>query len=101
MNNTRFAVVLRAAALAALVAFVGAGAAFAGDDWRKEFDEVCAMTQDAMNLTMEELRVLIERCDKLRPSIEALDASDRKVFLKRLQMCRDLYAFVLESKEGK
>jgi len=101
MNKTLSSVVLRAAALATLVVLLAANAAFAGEDWRKEFDEVCAMTQDAMTLTAEELRGLIERCDKLKPAIEALDESERKVFLKRLQMCRDLYVFVLESKEGK
>lgn len=101
MNKTLSAIVLYAAVLSALVAFLGAETSFAGEDWRKEFDEVCARTQDAMDLTAMELRSLIERCDKLKPTIEALDDSQRKVFLKRLQMCRDLYAFVLESLESK
>lgn len=77
------------------------GIAYAEDEWRREFDDICAKTQDTMLLKEEELKVLIQRCDKLKPLIEKLDETQRKVFLKRLQMCRDLFAFVLESKEKK
>jgi len=73
--------------------------ASADQDWRKEFDEVCAKTQDAMALGVDELKSLVARCDQLRPQLEKLDASSRKVFTKRLQACRDLYQFVLESRE--
>lgn len=71
----------------------------AGEDWKTEFDDICSKTNDAMALTKEELKALIERCDKLKPVIEKLDESARKVYLKRLQMCRDMLAFALESKE--
>jgi len=71
----------------------------AEEDWRKEFDEICAKTQDAMSLQPGELRGLAERCDRLRLRIEKLDESQRKVFLKRLQMCKDLFVFVLQTKE--
>ncbi len=72
--------------------------AAAQEDWKADFEDICAKTQDAMALTKEELRSLVERCDRLRPRIEKLDESASKVYLKRLQMCRDLYAFALESK---
>lgn len=75
--------------------------ACAQEDWRKEFDEVCSKTQDAMVFTDDELKDLVSRCDKLKPQIEKFDESQRKVYLKRLQMCRDLYIFVLESREKK
>jgi hypothetical protein len=75
--------------------------ASAEDSWRKEFDEVCSRTQDAMVLTTEELRNLVGRCDALKPVIEKLEESHRKVILRRLQMCRELYLFVLETKERK
>jgi hypothetical protein len=73
----------------------------AQENWKMEFDQVCSKTQDAMVFNPEELRSLIRRCDTLKPVIEKLDESHRKVTLKRLQMCRDLYQFVLEAKEGK
>jgi hypothetical protein len=81
--------------------FFQAGIAHAQEDWRKEFDDVCSKTQDAMVISSEELKNLVDRCDRLKPRIEKLDESQRKVFLKRLQMCRDLYFFVLESREKK
>src|SRR5512143_841784 len=67
--------------------------AYAQDDWRKEFDDVCSRTQEAETLDMEELKEVIERCDALKPRIEKIEESQRKVALKRLKMCRDLYVF--------
>ncbi len=75
-----------------------ARAAYA-QDWKTEFEAVCSRTQDAAGMTPEELKDLVSRCDKLEPQIEKLDETQRKVYTKRLKMCRDLYAFVLESKE--
>jgi hypothetical protein len=73
--------------------------AWAQDEWKKEFEEICSRTDDAMSFSKEELRGLIARCDKVKSIVETLDPSTRKVYLRRLQLCRDLYAFVLESKE--
>jgi hypothetical protein len=73
----------------------------AQETWRKEFDDVCGKTQDAMAFSPEELTDLIRRCDGLRPQIEKtekLDETGKKVYLGRLRMCRDLYAYVLDEK---
>jgi hypothetical protein len=70
----------------------------AQEDWKAEFADVCSKTEDPMALTKEEVRTLIDRCDKLKPRIEKLEESAAKVYLKRLQKCRDLFVFVLESK---
>jgi hypothetical protein len=72
---------------------------FAADNWRQEFDAVCSKTDISMTLSSEELKRLVERCDKLKTIIETQDESTRKVFRKRLQLCRDLYDFVLKSRE--
>ena len=97
------AVALCAVALGAGGSWHGRGSpiavARADQDWRKEFDEVCAKTQDAMALSVDELRSLVARCAKLEPELAKLDESSRKVFTKRLKACRDLYQFVLESRE--
>ncbi len=79
--------------------FSWCGVVHAQDDWKIEFDDVCSKTQDAVIFSPDELRNLIARCDKLKPLIEKLDETQRKVFLKRLQLCRDLFSFALESKE--
>ncbi|MBP1732236.1 MAG: hypothetical protein H6Q55_2665 [Deltaproteobacteria bacterium] len=73
--------------------------AYAQDSWQKEFDDICSKTQDAMLFNVEELRNLIARCDALKPRIEKLEASERKVATKKLSVCRDLYEFVREAKE--
>ncbi len=74
-------------------------AAQAAEAWQKEFDAVCSRTSDAMDLSKDELKNLIERCDKLKPTLQKLDETQRKVYLKRLEACRDLFTFMLESKE--
>lgn len=76
-------------------------AAIAQDDWKKEFEDICSQTQDSMSFTPEELKGLVSRCDALRPRIEKLDESQKKIYLKRLHMCQDLYAYALEAKAGK
>ena len=101
---------LAAAALAGLALAVaaadarpvrGLAVARAEEDWLLEFEAVCSKTQDAMALPSDELRALLARCDKLKPRVEALDPSRRKVYARRLQLCRDLYRFVLDSRGAK
>jgi len=77
------------------------GSVYSQDNWKTEFEIVCAKTQDPMTLSPDELRMLISRCDQLRTLIDKLDETQRKVYLRRLQMCKDLFSFVLESKENK
>ena len=68
--------------------------------WRADFDAVCAKTGDAMALSLPELNQLLERCGALQKIIETQEESVRKVYLKRLQMCRNLYAYVVEFKKN-
>ncbi len=82
-------------------ALTGVDAAFAQEDWKLEFENVCSRTQDAMLLNVDELRSLIARCDKLKSPIETLPETQRKVYLRRLRDCRELYVFVLDSKDKK
>jgi len=77
------------------------GLAYSQEDWKKEFDEICSKTENAMAFSVEELRGLVDRSDALKSRIEKLDEPQRKITLRRLQTCRDLYAFVLEVKEKK
>jgi hypothetical protein len=104
LRLARAALAALALALAGPVALGPAGApvlarAGAEEDWLAEFEAVCSRTQDAMSLPSDELRSLLARCDRLKPKVEALDPSRRKVYLRRLQLCRDLYRFVLDSRE--
>jgi len=76
------------------------GAGDTQEDWRREFDNICSKTQDAVEFSMGELKNLVARCDALKPRIEKLDEPQRRVTLKRLQMCRDFYVYLLEAKEN-
>ena len=75
--------------------------AAAAENWQKGFEAVCAKTDDPMSLSPEELKDFLARLDKLLPAVEKLDDSTRRIYLKRIQSCRNLYAFVLEGKEPK
>ena len=74
-------------------------------DWKQEYADICAKTQNAMELSVAELKDRVERCDKLQERINKLDGpradTERKVFTTRVKMCRDLYQFALEYKERK
>ena len=67
--------------------------------WKAEYESVCSKTDVAMTLSVGELKDVIARCVQLKARIEAQEESTRKVYLRRLQMCRDLYSYVLEAKE--
>ncbi len=91
----------RGTGLAACVAatlLAAPAAARAEEAWLEEFAAVCSKTQDAMTLSVEELRSLVERCDALVPAIARLEEPRRKVYTRRLEACRNLYQFVLDSR---
>jgi hypothetical protein len=79
--------------------------AYAQQDWKQEYADVCAKTQNAVTLSSEELKNYIDRCDKLQERFDepegSLGASERKVYTKRLKMCRDIYDFALKYKDNK
>ena len=107
MNGKRMLrTLLLAATIFAVWSLPGAGltvrfvpTALAEEPWLTEMNEICARSNDAMTFSDAELRRLIERCDQLKPRIEALDESARKVYGRRLLMCRQLYAYVLEGRK--
>ena len=79
--------------------------ACAQDDWKQEYSAICAKTQTAMALSIKDLQTLVDRCEKLQSRIDNLTGpkaeTEKKVFTKRLKMCRDLYDFALNYKKEK
>lgn len=74
----------------------------AGDrTWREEFDAICGGVETATQLSIEDLERILFRCRVLEPRIETLPGTLRKVFGRRLGMCRDLYRFVLDSRSNR
>ena len=94
-TKIRFKLVILAGCLGL---FMTMQVAFGEDAWRTDFDATCAQSNDAMALSVNELKLLIEKCDRLQKVIEAQDETVRKVYSKRLQLCKNLYIFVLEAK---
>ncbi len=68
-------------------------------EWKQEFEDICSRTDNAMSLTVDELKQLIDRCDALQPLIEKLGETQKKVYLKKLQSCKNLYLFVIQYRE--
>jgi hypothetical protein len=99
MSNLKISLVSLAAVIFLWNMLAPALSVCAQEDWKKEFETVCAKTQDPGSLSDDELKDLVERCDRLRPLIEKLEETQRKVYLKRLQMCRNLFSFMLETRE--
>lgn len=69
---------------------------FSEYDWLPEFEDICGKTEDSGAMTKEELNALIDRCDKLRPIIEKSDNPQKKVYLFRLDKCKNLFIYVLQ-----
>jgi hypothetical protein len=74
--------------------------AHAEEPWRQSFEETCSKTEQAMTLTEPELTALVQKCDELQKVIESQEESLRRVYLKRLQLCRNLYSYVLDYKRN-
>jgi len=85
-------------AISLTAALLCPGIAHPEDSWLKEFEAVCSQTDDAMDMTKDQLDQLVERCNRLKPDIEKQDEITKKVYLKRLDSCRSLYEFILETK---
>ncbi|GAW67234.1 hypothetical protein GPEL0_01r2951 [Geoanaerobacter pelophilus] len=71
-----------------------------GESWQETFDKTCSRSNEAMSLSVEELRALVESCNALEKVIEKQEPSVRKVYLKRLQLCKNLYAYMLEYRQN-
>jgi hypothetical protein len=74
--------------------------AWCEESWRSDFDDICSRTDQAMTFSLPELNLLLERCGALQKVIETQEESVRKVYLKRLQLCRNLYAYMVEFKKN-
>ncbi|WP_129126798.1 hypothetical protein [Geomonas oryzae] len=74
--------------------------AAAEESWRTDFEAACSKTDQAMTMSVKELRDLLAKCEALQKVIEVQEESVRKVYLKRLALCRNLYAYMLEYKQS-
>ena len=68
----------------------------ADDNWRDDFERICAQTADAGELSSEELSRLIEESDELLKIVASSDDQERKIYLLRLKKCRNFFIFMKE-----
>ena len=94
-STTRKGKISAAAALLLLVLCLPARGE---EPWQVTFDQTCSKSSESMTLSVDELRTLLNTCSALEKIIEKQDPSVRKVYLKRLALCRNLYAYMLEYK---
>ncbi len=73
--------------------------AFAVEEWIAEFDYLCGKTDESLNLKIEELQQLVDRCDKLKTLIENSEHPQKKIYLKRLENCRKLFIYMISVRE--
>lgn len=76
---------------------VSMSTACAAEQWEKDLHEICSNTQNAMSMSQDELKAMIGKCDDLRPDLEKLEPKRAKIMLRKLNRCRDLYFFMIES----
>jgi hypothetical protein len=74
------------------------GAAGSEGDWKVELEKVCVKTDISMTLSREELQALILRCEELEKRIGEEDEVVRRIYLRRLKRCRNLFVYMMESK---
>ena len=73
---------------------------YAAETWKESFNDICSKTQATDNMSVQELKLLVDRAEKLAPEIQASDEPGKKVYLQRLKKCRSLYEFMIESKQN-
>lgn len=76
----------------------GVSTAQAAEQWQEELNEICSNTHNAMSMSQDELKAMISKCDDLKPKLDKLNnPAKKKHALKKLNKCRDLYFFMIES----
>ena len=83
---------------------IGGTSTFAADsgsspDWQSSFDKVCAGTLNAMGLSIDELKALIERCATLDVEMAKFDSTRAKFYKKRLNLACNFYRVILDKKQ--
>ena len=67
--------------------------------FRHEFDDICSKTENSASLSIEELKILVSRCDHLQVVIEKAGEPERTIYLKKLRKCRDLFVYIMETRK--
>ena len=97
MNRRRILPAACAILVACLAVCFGALAAETG--WKQEFERICIQVETAGNLHDEQLQELVKDADRLFERMQSVEDPQIKVYLQRLQRCRDFFSFMREARQ--
>lgn len=69
------------------------------EEWKEDFERLCSQTQTAGDMSYDELKVLLEECDTVLETIQALNNPRNKVYIFRLKKCRSFYQYTMDLKD--
>ena len=67
------------------------------ESWMDEYNSICGDTQKAIKMHSEELNILIDKCDKLLNKIKGSDNPRKKIFIFRIEKCKNFYQYIADS----
>ena len=67
--------------------------------WLDDFDKICGQAEGAESLPTAKLKELVVESDKLLEAIESGNDPKKKVYIFRLRKCRNLFQYVMNSRE--
>lgn len=69
-------------------------------EWKEEFDLICAQTEIATSLSKEQLNELISDSDELLTRLAKLKDPWAKIYIRRLEKCREFYRYTIDWQES-
>lgn len=76
------------------------GLSFADEEsWKKQYNRLCGKSHEAVSMTEEDLASHIKQCDELLRTIDQSDYLRKKIYLFRIEKCRNFYQFLIDSKK--
>ena len=70
-------------------------------DWKQEFERICIQVESAGERSGNQLRQLIDDSERLLEQLAEVDEPRVKIYVQRLQRCRDFFTFMLQAREPK
>ncbi|MDA8089330.1 MAG: hypothetical protein M0Z61_03775 [Nitrospiraceae bacterium] len=101
ITDAIFAVSIFFLSLSVTAYAAGSGLSENERSWIDEFNQVCSETGASMTLSEDQLKDRISSAEGLKGRLGTLDDSAKKVYSRRLDMCRNMYTFALEAKGKK
>lgn len=65
-------------------------------EWKEQFETICSQTTAAASLSAGQLQKLVNESDELLARLKLLEEPSVKVYIFRLEKCRDLFQFMLD-----